>query len=158
MPGPDNPDPLDDAETTSTRTTGAAAAAASGSSGQEPASIQALFKGRAKSYAKVAGTLFKAVGGLLNNAATPDGWESEAFLPDEDDEETVPPPLGRIAARRIKIGANPDQLTDLEDIGIAAVGLLVWAAKGIAAVAEARRERRKLEAGKAVYAESGDGQ
>jgi len=152
LPGPGNPDPLPATEDSGRAT--AAAGDGSGSSGHETASIQAFFKGRAKSYAKIAGTLFKAVGGLLNSAAAEaSGTDTDAWLPDEEDLDTVPPPLGRIAARRIKFGADPAQLSDVEDIGMAAVGLLMWAAKGVAAVAEARRQRRRLEADKAVYSE-----
>jgi hypothetical protein len=122
---------------------------------EQPASIQAFFKQRAKSYAKIAETLLKAAGGLLNAQA---GTDSEAFLPDDDDTETIPPPIGRLMARRIKIGADPEQLTDIEDIGIAAVGLIMWAAKGLTLLWEERRDRRRAEAGRAVYSETGDGQ
>lgn len=154
LPGTDNPDPVDPEMMSAT-----AAAAGDGSGSNEPAaaSIRALFKGRARSYAKVAETLFKAVGGWCNAVTTRD-VDSDAWLPDDDDMETVPPPLGRIAARRIKIGADPESLSDIEDMGMAAVGLLVWAAKGIGAVFEARREIRRLEAGRAVHKETGDGQ
>lgn len=155
MPSTDNPDPMEPAST-STRAPGDEGAGG-GSSEPTSASIRALFKGRAKSYAKIAETLFQALGGWAN-AVTAHGLDTEAWLPDDDDMETVPPPLGRIAARRIKIGADPEQLSDIEDMGMAAVGLLVWAAKGIGALFEARREARRLLAGRAVHNETGDGQ
>jgi hypothetical protein len=132
-----------------------AAAAAARSSSGTPTSIQAFFKQRAKSYQHIAETLFKAIGGLLN-ARTVDGEISEAFLPDDDDLETVGPPLGRLAARRIKIGADPAQLTDVEDLGIAAVGLAAWLGKGITAALEARRARKRIEQDKAVYKEGAE--
>lgn len=150
------PDP--DPETLSDTPAEPAAAGAASRSGGQPASIQAFFKGRAKSYAKIAEVLFTAVGGALNAAAQHELDGTTAWLPDDDDLETVPPPLGRIAARRLKIGVDPAQLGDIEDIGMAAVGLLAWAAKGVAAVFAARRARNKLEDGRAVYNETGDGQ
>lgn len=121
----------------------------------QPAFIPAFFKQRAKSYAKIAETLLTAAGGLLNARS---GTDSDAFLPDDEDTETIPPPIGRLMARRIKIGADPEQLTDIEDIGIAAVGLVMWAAKGLTMLWEERRERRRLEAGRAVFDETGNGQ
>lgn len=155
LPGAGNPDPAPETSTAAAAADGAPSA----SSEQGTASIRALFKGRAKSYGKIAETLFKAIGGMLNTSASEAAkLDTDAWLPDDDDLETVPPPLGRIAARRIKFGADPEQLSDLEDIGMVAVGLVMWAAKGITAVAEARRIRRRLEADKAVYNDTGDGQ
>lgn len=151
LPSTANPDPAPETAT-------AAAAGASGSSGQSTASIRAFSRDRAKSYAKIAAALFSAVGGILNGTAERSaGAESDAFLPDDDDMETVPPPIGRLAARRIKLGADPEQLSDLEDLGMAAVGLLAWAAKGVSAMIEARRQRRRTEEGKAVHTDAGDG-
>ena len=155
LPDPD-PDPETEAETS--RPDDSPAAAAGSRSSTQPASIQAFFKGRAKSYAKIAEVLFTAVGGALNAAAQRELADTAAWLPDEDDLETVPPPLGRIAARRLKVGADPSQLSDIEDIGMAAVGLIAWAAKGVSAVFAERRARRKAEQGKAVYNETGDSQ
>jgi hypothetical protein len=124
--------------------------------GSTKTSIPAFFRKRADSYAKIAGVFVKAVGGYLN--AMSGEIESEAFLPDDDDLADIPPPLGRLAARRIRLGADPDQLSDIEDIGMAAVGIGIWLVKGLSAVLEARRERRRLEAGRAVHADAGDGQ
>lgn len=152
-PGRANPDSLDP-EATTTRDhdehqddEGAAAKAATGTS------IPAFFKQRSASYAKIAGALLQAVGGWANMLS---GAE-EAFLPDDDDMETIPPPLGRLAARRVKVG-DPGNLTDIEDMGMAAIGIIAWAAKGAAAMLEARRERHRAEAGRAVHAEKGEGQ
>ena|SRR5690348_814037 len=127
-------------------------------SSEQAASIRELFKGRAKSYARVFDVLFQAVGGILNSGAQRELGDTDAWLPDDDDRETVTPPLGRIAARRIKLGVDPGQLTDIEDIGMAAVGIVAWAAKGVAAVFEARRARKRAELGKAVHTDAGDGQ
>jgi hypothetical protein len=152
-PGPDNPDPAPAGMTT------AAADEHQGAGGkgkQDTARIQGFIKRRAESYAKIAGVLLKAVGGYLNAASGE--IESEAFLPDDDDLADIPPPLGRLAARRFKLGADPDQLSDIEDIGMAAVGIGVWFVKGFAALLEARREKKRAESGRAVHTDSGDGQ
>jgi len=149
LPGTGNPDPAPPVD--EHQDDGRAAAA----SPEQRTSIQAFFKQRAKSYAKIAETLLSAAGGLLNTRA---GEDCDAFLPDEEDRETIPPPVGRLMARRIKIGADPDQLSDIEDLGMAAVGVAIWLAKGMTALWDARRARRRLEDGKAVHAETGDGQ
>lgn len=144
MANPDEPPPA----TTTPPANGSGAGGSSGSA----ASIQGFFKARAKSYAKIAETLLKAAGGLLNRAAAgPDNDELEAFLPDDDDLETIPPPLGRLAARRVKFGADPDQLSDVEDLGMLAVGVLAWLGKGVVAVIEARRTARAAAREKAIY-------
>lgn len=152
-PGPRNPDSLDPSVTTTADHDehqgddgGRAGKAGTGTS------IPAFFKQRSASYAKIAGALLQAVGGWCNMLSGDD----EAFLPDDDDMETIPPPLGRLAARRIKVG-DPGNLTDIEDMGMAAIGLIAWAAKGAAAMLEARRERRRAEKGKAVHADPGNG-
>jgi hypothetical protein len=145
LPGRGNPDPLPpDA------VTGAAS-----SSSEQKASIRAFSRERAKSYAKIAGTLMRALGGYLNTMSGEP--ESDAFIPDEDDDETIPPPLGRLAARRVKLGADPEQLSDVEDIAQAAIGTLVWLAKGATALFEARRARRRAEQDKALHSDRGDG-
>jgi hypothetical protein len=72
-----------------------------------------------------------------------------AFVTDEDDEATIPPPLGRLAARRIPLGTLAENYTDLQDIGEAAVGLLAWLAKGITLSLSARRERGRASKGAA---------
>jgi hypothetical protein len=149
LPGAMNPDPAPAVEDHQ------GDGRANGASAGQTTSIPAFFRQRAKSYAKIAETLLTAVGGLLNTRA---GEDCDAFLPDEEDRETIPPPIGRLAARRLKIGADPEQMNDLEDIGMAAVGLAVWAAKGLSALWEARRARRRLEDGKAVHNDTGDGQ
>lgn len=152
---PPPPTPIDDPPADSPPTPGGApgGAQAAGTAGTG-ISTPEFFKSRAKSYAKIAEALLAAAGGWLNMASgEPD---SGAFLPDDDDEATIPPPLGRIAARRIKIG-DPGNLTDIEDIGMAAVGLGVWLAKGITAMLSARRERRRAAAGAVVHDESGNG-
>lgn len=156
MPGPLRPDPFDPESTT--RPVGRDELADNGGSGSwtSTSSIPDLFKSRAKSYAAIAKALMQAVGGWANRMSGEE--DSGAFLPDADDLSDIPPPLGRLAARRIKFGADPSQLRDIEDIGMAAVGMLAWFAKGITATINARRERRRIEADKAVYMEEGNGQ
>lgn len=105
-----------------------------------PAELAATVKGKGRAYAKIAKALLHALGGWLNMTLAVDE-DDKSFLPDDDDDETVPPPVGRIAARKIKLGADAENLTDIEDIGIAAVGLIAWAAKGITEHLSARRER-----------------
>lgn len=151
-PSADNPDPAPQ----NLREHQVAAAADDAKPKRDTASIQGFIKRRAESYAKIAGTLLKAVGGYLNAAAGE--IDSEAFLPDDDDLADIPPPLGRLAARRIKLGTDPDQMSDIEDIGMAAVGIGIWLVKGLSAVLEARRERRRAEKGKHVHTDSGDGE
>lgn len=119
-----------------------------GASPSPGTSIPAFFKQRSKSYAKIAEALLQAAGAWLNKASGEE--DAGAFLPDEDDAETIPPPLGRLAARRIKLG-DPGNLTDLEDIGMAAIGISVWLAKGVTSALNARRERRRLLDGAAVH-------
>jgi len=97
-----------------------------------------------------------AAGGWLNRAAAGDDDDNLAFLPDEDDEKTIPPPLGRLAARRIKLGDGTENLSDLEDIGMAVVGLIAWLAKGSTELIQRRRERKRIEKGAAVYGENAD--
>jgi hypothetical protein len=151
-PSADNPDPAPQ----NLHEHQGAAAADSAKPKRETASIQGFIKKRAESYAKIAGTLLKAVGGYLNVASGE--TDSEAFLPDDDDLSDIPPPLGRLAARRFKLGADPEQMSDIEDIGMAAVGIGIWLVQGLSAVFEARRERRRAEKGKPVHTDSGDGQ
>lgn len=115
----------------------------------------ASFKDRAKGYSAIAATLLRAAGGWLNGAVRMP--ETDAFLPDEDDEEAITPPLGRLAARRIKLGADAETMTELEDIAQAGLGMVVWLAKGIGAVYDARRERRRAQQGRAVHTDTGDG-
>ena len=146
LPSAANPDPLPQ---------GAGQAAGSGSK-EQTASIPAFFRQRSASYSKIAGTALRALGGYLNMLSGE--LHTDAFLPDDDDEATIPPPLGRLAARRVKIGTDPDQLNDVEDIAQAAIGTLVWLVKGATAVLDARRERRRAAADHALHTDRGDGQ
>ena len=148
LPSAANPDPLPPGA-------GQAAPAGSGSK-EQTASIPAFFRQRSASYAKIAGTALRALGGYLNMLSGE--LETDAFLPDDDDEATIPPPLGRLAARRVKIGADPEQLNDVEDIAQAAIGTLVWLVKGATTMLDARRERRRIAAEHALHTDRGDGQ
>lgn len=144
-PGPRQPDPLtQDAQLQDPagQLDQGAAVEASGSRGT---SIPAFFKERSAAYAAIAGTLLDAVGGWLNSVSAAHD-EDEAFLPDEDDRKMIPPPLGRLAARRVKIGGS-DDLRDVEDVGMALVGVAAWLAKGFAAALKARRELKRAQLG-----------
>lgn len=109
---------------------------------------------RSGPYEAIARGLLRAAGGLLNSRIQVDK-DDASFIPDDDDDKTIPPPLGRIAARHLPIGGTAE-LSELEDIGAAAVGLLAWAAKGLVSMWEARRDERRVkkaakEAGAVVY-------
>jgi hypothetical protein len=108
-------------------------------------STPASFKGTAGAYAAIGKGLLMAVGGLMNRFAAGDDEDNCAFLPDEDDTRTIPPPLGRLAARRITIGDGSANLSDLEDIGMAVVGVIAWLAKGSTEMIQRRRERKRFE-------------
>lgn len=142
LPGPASPDPQNIPGRDGT----------GGGSGTTPAPIlTASFKGKAAAYGAIAKTLFIALGGLANQALAA-SEDDEAFIPDADDLATVPPPVGRLAARRIPLGDGSENFTDLADIGQAAVGIAAWVGKGIASTLQARRERRRRAArGAAVY-------
>jgi hypothetical protein len=135
---PDPPSPED----------GEAAGAAAPSEPQRPLTPPSFGK-QAGAFTAIARALLIAAAGYLNMVTAVDEQDT-AFLTDEDDERLIPPPLGRIAARRIKLGQLAENYTDLQDIGEAAVGLLAWLAKGITASLSARRERKRAEHGKTV--------
>lgn len=143
-PHPQTGDPLDPDSTTTSAPADDAAKA------DIPTSIPAFFRSRAKSYGAIAGALLQATGGWINGAVARADDIGDAFLPDDDDVEAIAPPLGRIAARRIKVG-SPDNLTDVEDMFTAAIGITVWLAKGVTATLTARRARRAEQGGRAVY-------
>lgn len=94
-------------------------------------------KGRA--YAKIAAAILQGLGGLINKAIRVDKAD-EAFIPDDDDEQTIPPPAGRLAARHLPLG-NSEDLSEIEDLGVLVVGLVSWVIKGVTDHMEARRER-----------------
>jgi hypothetical protein len=150
QPSPDTPT-TDDSEATT------AAAADDGGRGKADTGTftPASFKDRSKGYAAIATTMLRATGGWLNGVTRLP--ESEAFLPDDDDEATIAPPLGRLAARRIKLGTDPESLSDLEDLAQAGIGIVVWIAKGIGDTIEARRARKRIQADKAVHTDTGTG-
>lgn len=133
-PGRWNPDPAPPGDD------GASGSSASPALTLTPAELSAAVKGKGRAYAKIAKAALHAVGGLVNMRLAVDD-DDKCFLPDEDDDDTIAPPLGRIAARKIRIGANADDLTDIEDIGIAVVGLVAWVLKGASEHLTARRER-----------------
>jgi hypothetical protein len=152
------PQPSQDSPTSGPEATATAAAADGAGVDAKPDTptfTPASFRDRSKGYAAIATTLLRATGGWLNGAVRLP--ESEAFLPDDDDEATISPPLGRLAARRIKLGADPESLSDLEDIAQAGIGVVVWLAKGIGDVFDARRERKRIQADKAVHTDPGTG-
>lgn len=126
-------------------------AAGRGGSGSPVTSTPEFFKQRSKAYASVAKALLLAVGGWLNRATAIDETD-ESFLPDDDDQDGIPPPLGRMAARRITVGDGED-LSDIQDAMLAGVAVVVWLAKGVTSALNARRERRRLIQGAAVHDE-----
>ena len=120
------------------------------SSSDKLTSIPEFFKRKSRTYEEIARGAFRAAGGLLNQAVST-SEDDASFIPDADDDESVPPPIGRLMARRIPIGSDDTNWSDMADLGAAAVGLLAWALKGVVSVAGARRERRRLLAGVAVH-------
>jgi len=137
-PGPGSPDPLPAGSQSGPD------AAGSGPGSSEPSGripTKPVSRLKAGAYEAIARGLLQAAGGLMNNwLAT--GEEDLVWIPDEEDEAVVPPPVGRLAARRIPIG-DGENLTDLEDIGTAAVGLLAWAAKGLVGMYKGRRGKHR---------------
>jgi hypothetical protein len=128
LPGPGNPDQLPSGTTDSA------------SSGLRAPTRIDIPKAKGQAYAKIAKGLLHAVGGLINRAIAVDD-DDVSFLADEDDDETIPPPLGRLAARRVPIGKDGEDFSDVEDIGQALVGLIAWAVKGVTDHLQARNER-----------------
>lgn len=102
--------------------------------------LKGIIRAKGKAYAKIAQGLMHALGGIINMTIAVDE-DDAAFLPDEDDDATIPPPLGRLAARKMPLFGDGEDFSDLEDIGMAVVGLLAWAAKGVTEHLTARRER-----------------
>ena len=146
-PPPDPPEiPAQDSPTTPRAGGRHAAPSSSGI----PTSIPEFFKRKSRTYEEIARGAFRAAGGLLNQAVRA-GDDDASFIPDDDDDESVPPPLGRLMARRVPIGGDDTNWSDMADLGAAGVGLLAWALKGLISTATARRERRRLIAGASVY-------
>lgn len=157
-PGRANPDPEPPAPTSSGTPADSGDGGGSGSSAgiRDRIPIKEL---RSGPYEAIARGLLRAAGGLLNSRIQVDE-EDKSFIPDDDDDKTIPPPLGRVAARHLPVSGKAE-LSELEDIGAAAVGLLAWAAKGLVSMWEARRDKRRVrkaagQAGAAVY-EGGTG-
>ena len=95
-------------------------------------------------FETVARGLLRALGGLVNGRVQVDD-DDAAFIPDEEDDKLFAPAAGRVAARHMPLPNRAD-LSELEDIGAAAVALLNWAAKGAIAVWDARASRRRARA------------
>ena len=149
-----NPDPLGEAMTSTPGEPGDDSAQRASSI---PASTDRAWLGkRSKAYAAIAGALLQTVGGMLNHAVALHS-EDESFIPDDEDMEDIPPPLGRIAARRMKLGAV-ENLSDIEDIGMAVVGVTAWVAKGLSEAFRHRREARRLVIAAAEQAHDDAGQ
>ncbi len=107
-------------------------------------------KDKAAAYSAIARALLTALGGYANMLAAADE-DDTAWLPDEEDQAAIPPPLGRLTARRIPLGDLAGNYTDLADIGEALVGLAAYIAKSVTATLNARRARRRSQ-GSAVHA------
>jgi hypothetical protein len=104
-----------------------------------------LTAARTAPYEAIARGALRALGGLANARLAVDEAD-ECFLPDNDDEKNVPPPLGRLMARRMPFDMDAADLTDLEDITAAGVGVIAWFLKGVTNLWEARRELRRAAA------------
>jgi len=121
-----------------------------------PAEDRKLFAGKAATFRTIARTGLQAVGGLLNGVA---GQGTAAFLADEDDLATIPPPIGRIIARRVHVDDDAN-LSEAADMFAAGIGLVAWLAKGVIEIAEARlaARRGKTVPGQVVKPEDGAGE
>jgi hypothetical protein len=152
-PGPASPDPLGDHQA------GDGSASASSGENPGPTPTRSASKAKASAYENIAKGVLRAAGGLLNKQLAA-GDEDKSWLPDDDDDKMIPPPVGRLMARRIPLG-DGENLTDLEDIGMAAVGLLAWGMKSVVSMWEARRAARRakepLKAAGTVLYDGGDG-
>lgn len=102
-----------------------------------------LLASRGKAYAAIAKAGLQALGGWLNKLSAVHE-DDLSFIPDDDDLADIPPPLGRLAARRLRVGAEVENLSDVEDLGMAAIGVVAWLAKGASSAWEARRELRRV--------------
>lgn len=131
-PSPDHPSPADGGD-----------AAPAVSAPRRPLTPESFTK-QAGAFTAIARALLIAVAGYLNMLAAADA-DDPAFLTDDDDEAVIPPPLGRLAARRIKLGQLAENYTDLQDIGEATVGILAWLAKGVTITLAARRDRKRAK-------------
>lgn len=133
------------------------------SSGDPTGSIRTepkLTPARSAPYEAIARGGLQALGGFLNSRlALRDDPDDMSFIPDVDDEKHVPPPVGRIMARRVPVDISRADLTDLEDMAAAAVTLAAWAIKGLSSMWRARSDRRRAAAGAqaGVYQPGDDG-
>ena len=150
-PGPANPDPP--VTTTAAAAGDQDAAAPRSTRASTEAPPAALFRGRAKTFTKLAETAFKAVSGLLNRFTAVDEDDS-SFLADEDDLKTVPPPIGRLAARHVELPVDAEGMSDAEDLIAAGIAVGAWAIKGIVDALDARRAARRATVPGTVVAPS----
>src|SRR5258708_14836948 len=104
-----------------------------------PANERKLFGAKSRTFKTIAEAGLEAGGGLLNITA---GTGTDAFIPDEDDLATVPPPVGRIIARRVSMSEDTN-LSEAADMITAGIGLFAWLLKGLILVAQARLAARK---------------
>jgi len=153
-PGPAARDPL------TSQQDGAGSGPASSDGNPDPTPTRTFSKEKGRAYEAIARGLLRAAGGLLNKQLAV-SEDDQSWLPDDDDDKMVPPPVGRLAARRIPLGDGED-LTELEDIGMALVGLIAWAGKSLVSMWEARREARRAQPrtaqGAVVYNDPGTGE
>ena len=151
-PGPANPDPAPDLGL------GPGGGAGPGSPARAGSSIPvSAFKLRAQAFGKIAGTALQAGGGLINRGLAA-GEEDLCFIPDKEDVDTIAPPVGRLAARRVQVPVGEENVSDVEDLMAAGIGLFAYAVKGVADWVTARSRRRAAVTGAAViYPEDGTG-
>src|SRR5579859_1117337 len=152
-PGPANPDP---GPANPAPGPGPGGGAGPGSPARAGSSIPvSAFKLRAQAFGKIAGTALQAGGGLINRGLAA-GEEDLCFIPDKEDVDTIAPPVGRLAARRVQVPVGEENVSDVEDLMAAGIGLFAYAVKGVADWVTARSRRRAAVTGAAVvYPEDG---
>ncbi len=101
-----------------------------------------ISKTKAATYTAIARGALRAFGGMVNMRLAVDD-EDDSWLPDDEDEETVPPPVGRLMARRMPFDAGSENLTELEDLTVAAIGLIGYGLKSVTSMWENRRRHRR---------------
>ena len=154
-PSQANPDPPGPTIPANPAPTGDGGGSGSGSSGGRQWSIPTPVKDiKSGPFETVARGLLRAAGGLINRRVQVDD-DDGSFLPDAEDDKMFAPAAGRIAGRHMPLPDKAD-LSELEDIGAAAVALLNWAAKGLISAWDARAKSRRAKkalngAGAAVY-------
>jgi hypothetical protein len=109
--------------------------------------LGALDHATVAAYAKVAGVVFTAIGGLLNDRMAFDETD-DVWLPDDMDVSNVAGPVGNIAARHAPIAG--DSASDIGDALAAVAGLAVYMVGNLGKLRTRRRRARAAARGAAV--------